>query len=53
MMDTIQKRILEEVADLHAVPEGAYNIRANGVSAGRRSTASIEITSKENGSGIK
>ena len=52
MMDTIQKRILEEVADLHAVPEGAYNIRANGVSAGRRSTASIEITSKENGSGI-
>ena len=52
MMDTIQKRILEEVADLHAVPEGAYNIRANGVSAGRRSTANIEITSKENGSGI-
>ncbi|MBR1559226.1 MAG: SufD family Fe-S cluster assembly protein [Clostridia bacterium] len=51
-MDTIQKRILEEVADLHAVPEGAYNIRANGQSAGRRSTADIEITSKENGSGI-
>ena len=52
MIDTIQKRILAEVADLHAVPEGAYNIRANGQSAGRRSTASIEITSKENGSGI-
>ena len=51
-MDQIQKRILQEVADLHTVPEGAYNIRANGESAGRRSTANIEITSKENGSGI-
>ena len=38
-MDSIQKRILEEVAGLHEVPEGAYNIRANGESAGRRSTA--------------
>ena len=51
-MDTIQKRILEEVADLHTVPEGAYNIRANGESAGRRSTANIEITSKVGLSGI-
>ena len=52
-MDAIQKRILEEVADLHAVPEGAYNIRANGQSAGRRSTANIEIKSKEHVSGIE
>lgn len=52
-MDAIQKRILAEVADLHAVPEGAYNIRANGVSAGRRSTANIEITPKPGGSGIE
>ena len=51
-MDTIQKRILEEVAGLHEVPEGAYNIRANGQSAGRRSTANIEITSKPEGAGI-
>ena len=51
-MDAIQKRILEEVADLHGVPEGAYNIRANGVSTDRRSTANIEITSKEDRSGI-
>ena len=51
-MDTIQKRILEEVAGLHEVPEGAYNIRANGESAGRRSTANIEIASKPEGSGI-
>ncbi len=52
MIDQIQQRILEEVADLHAVPEGAYNIRANGESAGRRSTANIEITSKTDVSGI-
>ena len=35
MIDQIQQRILEEVADLHVVPEGAYNIRANGESAAR------------------
>ncbi|MBQ8202324.1 MAG: SufD family Fe-S cluster assembly protein [Clostridia bacterium] len=52
MMDEIQKRILMEVADLHEVPEGAYNIRANGVSAARNVTANIDIISKEDGSGI-
>ena len=51
-LDEIQKRLLLEVADLHKVPEGAYNIRANGESAGRVSTANIEITPKENGSGL-
>ena len=51
-LDSIQKRILEEVADLHTIPEGAYNIRANGQSAGRRSTAHIEITSKTDVSGM-
>ena len=29
-MDEIQKRILMEVADLHSVPEGAFNIRSDG-----------------------
>ena len=29
-LDEIQKRLLREVADLHNIPEGAYNIRANG-----------------------
>lgn len=51
-MDEIQKRILEEVAELHTVPEGAYNIRANGKSAMRGTTANIDIVSKEDGSGI-
>jgi len=51
-IDEIQLRLLEEVADLHSVPEGAYNIRANGKSVGRSSTANIEIIPKENGSGL-
>lgn len=52
MIDTIQKRLLEEVADLHQIPEGAYNIRANGAMAARNTTANIDIISKENTSGI-
>ncbi|MBO6292385.1 MAG: SufD family Fe-S cluster assembly protein [Selenomonas sp.] len=51
-MDEIQRRLLLEVADLHDVPQGAYNLRANGKSVGRSSSANIEITSKEDGSGI-
>lgn len=52
MMDEIQKRILAEVADLHVVPEGAYNLRADGESVGRNTTANIDITTKADGSGI-
>ncbi len=51
-MDEIQKRLLREVADLHEVPEGAYNIRSNSQSIDRRSSANIEIVSKTDVSGI-
>ena len=34
-MDAIQKSLLEKEADLHEVPEGAYNIRDNGQKADR------------------
>ena len=51
-MDPIQLNLLKEVAELHDIPEGAYNFRANGQSVGRSSTANIEITSKTEGSGI-
>ena len=51
-MDEIQRRLLLEVAGLHEVPQGAYNLRANGKPVGRGSSANIEITSKEDGSGI-
>lgn len=51
-LDEIQKRLLSEVADLHKVPEGAYNIRSNGESAGRASTENIEIVPREDGQGL-
>ena len=51
-MDDIQLRLLKEVADLHGVPEGAYNIRANGEMAARNTTANIDIVSKTDVSGI-
>lgn len=46
-MDEIEKSLLKQVADLHGVPEGAYNIRENGKSVGRASTANIEIVTKK------
>ena len=52
MLDTIQKQILAEVADLHTIPEGAYNIRANGQAVARNTTANIDITPKADGTGI-
>ena len=51
-LDEIQMRLLKEVADLHKVPEGAYNIRSNGQSAGRVSTENIEIVPREDGQGL-
>ena len=51
-MDQIKLNLLREVADLHGVPEGAYNIRSDGQLAGRNTTANIDIVSKEDGSGI-
>ena len=51
-LDEIQKRLIREVADLHEIPMGAYNFRANGGLAGRNTTANIDITSKPDGSGI-
>ena len=51
-LDAIQKKLLAEIADLHEVPAGAYNFRANSKLAGRNNTANIEIISKTDGSGI-
>ena len=45
MVDLIQKQLLEEIADLHDVPAGAYNIRANSELAGRNTTENIDIVS--------
>ena len=51
-MDQIQKTLLEQVAGLHEMPSGAYNIRANGTSAGRVTTANIDIVTKDDKQGI-
>jgi Fe-S cluster assembly scaffold protein SufB len=51
-MNEIEKNLLAQVADLHEIPIGAYNIRRDGEAAGRNSTANIEITSKTDKPGI-
>lgn len=51
-LDEIQKEMMAEVADLHDVPEGAYNFRVNSQLAGRHTTANIDISTKENLPGI-
>jgi len=51
-MDAIQKRLLEQVADLHEVPQGAYSLRVNGKLEGKNSSENIEIVKKTDKSGI-
>lgn len=52
MLDKIQKQLLTEVADLYAMPKGAYNIRANGEKAARNTTENIDIVTKTDKPGI-
>ncbi|WP_368292800.1 SufD family Fe-S cluster assembly protein [Dehalobacter sp. TBBPA1] len=52
MLNAIDKKILAEVADLHEIPHGAYNIRKNGEKAGRNTTANIDIVTKQDKPGI-
>lgn len=51
-IDSIDKKVLEEVSDLHSMPTGAYNIRINGAVALRNTTANIDIVPKDDKSGI-
>ena len=51
-MNKTELHMLEAVADLHGVPQGAYNIRKNGEGAGRQSTANITIETKIDKPGI-
>ena len=50
--DIVRKGLLEKIADLHSVPEGAYNIRENSGLAGRRNTDEITIETKTDKNGI-
>ncbi len=51
-MQNIDKTLLSQIADLHQIPEGAYNIRKNGKLVSRNSTAQIEIVAKNDKDGI-
>jgi Fe-S cluster assembly scaffold protein SufB len=51
-IDKIQKSLLEQVAGLHEIPEGAYSLRINGQLHGKNSSENIEIVRKEDKPGI-
>ncbi len=51
-MDKIQQHLLQEVADIHEVPQGAYSLRINGSLYGKNSSEHIEIVNKTDKPGI-
>lgn len=51
-MNKIQQDLLEKIADIHGVPQGAYNLRMNGQGAGRNTTEHIDIVTKTDKPGI-
>lgn len=51
-MNKTELHMLEAVADLHGVPQGAYNIRKNGKGVERQSSANITIEPKTDKPGI-
>ena len=51
-MDQIQKSLLEQVAGIHEVPQGAYSLRINGALHGKNSSENIDIVKKEDKPGI-
>ena len=52
MLNYVQKHILEIVADMKGIPDGAVNIRSDGKKAFRQNSKNIEITSKTDKDGI-
>jgi Fe-S cluster assembly scaffold protein SufB len=52
MLNALDKLMLEKVADLHEIPQGAYNIRKNGEGIQRNTTANIDIVTKKDKPGI-
>ena len=48
----LDRGLLKEIADIEAVPTGAYNVRRNGKLAGRNTTANIDIVTKTDKPGI-
>ena len=51
-VDAIQKNLLEQIAGLHEVPQGAYSLRINGNLHGKNDSENITIVKKEDAPGI-
>lgn len=51
-LSPIDKELLEEIAGIHGMPNGAYNIRKDGQLLERNSSANIEIETKTDNPGI-
>ena len=51
-LSTIEKDLLDKVAGIHEIPEGAYNIRLNGEAFARASDEAIDIVPKADKPGI-
>ena len=51
-LDKIQRSLLEQVADIHEVPQGAYSLRINGQLFGKNSSEHIKIEKKSDKPGI-
>lgn len=52
MLNLLDKTMLAKVADMHEIPQGAFNIRKNGQGVERRTTANIDILTKTDKPGI-
>jgi len=52
MLTALDKKLLQEIADLHGDPPGAFNIRKDGQGIQRRSLEGIEINPKSDQPGI-
>jgi Fe-S cluster assembly scaffold protein SufB len=52
MLDATDKELLKTIADLEALPKGAYNIRKNGQLLGREVSGNINIETNKDSNGI-
>ncbi|WP_434512848.1 SufB/SufD family protein [Desulfitobacterium sp. AusDCA] len=52
MLNLLDKSMLAKVADMHEIPQGAFNIRKNGQGVERRTTDNINILTKTDKPGI-
>ncbi len=51
-LDKLKQDLLQQIADIHEVPTGAYSLRVDGKLFGKRSSENIEIVKKEDQPGI-